>query len=88
MSLGAEKAGVVTKFAVELHHAAFETYRYNHPQCTVLQMGVEHLQNLAMPFAADDLSLKGTPRSFHRGGGRSRTSGSPGLQEFDIRSLS
>ncbi|WP_157870977.1 DNA cytosine methyltransferase [Gluconacetobacter diazotrophicus] len=61
MSLGAEKAGVVTKFAVELHHAAFETYRYNHPQCTVLQMGVEHLQNLAMPFAADDLIVFGGP---------------------------
>lgn len=50
MSLGAEMAGVVTKIAVEMHHAAFDTYRHNHPECTVLQMGVEHLQNLRRHF--------------------------------------
>jgi DNA (cytosine-5)-methyltransferase 1 len=61
MSLGAEMAGVVIMVAVEMHHAAFETYRYNHPDCTVLQMGVEHLQNLATPFPADDLVVFGGP---------------------------
>jgi len=61
MSLGAEMAGVVTKIAVEMHHAAFETYRHNHPECTVLQMGVEHLQNLAIPFPTDDLIVFGGP---------------------------
>ena len=61
MSLGAEMAGVVTKAAVEMHHAAFETYRINHPDCTVLQMGVEHLQNLSMPFPPDDLIVFGGP---------------------------
>ena len=61
MSLGAEMAGVVTKIAVEMHHAAFDTYRHNHPECTVLQMGVEHLQNLSTPFPADDLVVFGGP---------------------------
>lgn len=61
MSLGAEMAGVVTKIAVEMHHAAFDTYRHNHPECTVLQMGVEHLQNLSVPVAADDLVVFGGP---------------------------
>jgi DNA (cytosine-5)-methyltransferase 1 len=61
MSLGGEMAGVTTKLAVELHHAAFETYRHNHPDCTVLQMGVEHLQNLAVPFSRDDLIVFGGP---------------------------
>lgn len=61
MSLGAEMAGVVTQVAVELHHAAFDTYRYNHPNCTVLQMGVEHLQNLSIPFPSDDLIVFGGP---------------------------
>jgi DNA (cytosine-5)-methyltransferase 1 len=61
MSMGAQMAGVVTKVAVELHHAAFETYRHNHPDCIVLQMGVEHLQNFATPFPADDLIVFGGP---------------------------
>ncbi len=61
MSLGAQIAGVETKIAVELHHAAFDTYRHNHPKCTVLQMGVEHLQNLAAPFPSDDLIVFGGP---------------------------
>lgn len=61
MSLGAKMAGVATKVAVELHHAAFETYRHNHPDCTVLQMGVENLQSLAFPFSADDLIVFGGP---------------------------
>jgi len=61
MSLGAEMAGVKTKVAVEMHHAAFDTYRHNHPECTVLQMGVEHLQNLAAPFPADNLIVSGGP---------------------------
>lgn len=54
-------AGVVTKVAVEMHHAAFETYRHNHPDCIVLQTGVEQLQNLAMPFPAEDLIVFGGP---------------------------
>lgn len=61
MSLGAEMAGIVTKVAVEMHHAAFDTYRHNHPDCTVLQMGVEHLQNLSTPFLSDDLVVFGGP---------------------------
>lgn len=61
MSLGAEMAGIVTKVAVEIHHAAFDTYRYNHPECTVLQMGVEHLQNLSAPFSPEDLIVFGGP---------------------------
>lgn len=61
MSLGAEMAGVVTKFAVEVHHAAFDTYRHNHPECTVLQMGVEQLQNLSLPFPSDDMVVFGGP---------------------------
>lgn len=62
MSLGARMAGVATKVAVEIHHAAFDTYRHNHPDCTVLQMGVEYLQNLAMPFPTDDLIVfRGPP---------------------------
>ena len=61
MSLGAEMAGVATKVAVELHHAAFETYRHNHPDCTVLQMGVEHLKNLSVPFSSDNLVVFGGP---------------------------
>lgn len=61
MSLGAEMAGVVTKVAVEMHHAAFETYRHNHPNCTVLQMGVEHLQNLSTPFRSQDMIVFGGP---------------------------
>jgi DNA (cytosine-5)-methyltransferase 1 len=61
MSLGAEWAGVVTKVAVEMNHAAFDTYRANHPDCMVLQMGVEHLQNLAVPFTAEELIVFGGP---------------------------
>lgn len=61
MSLGAAMAGVVTKVAVEMHHAAFDTYRHNHPECTVLQMGVEHLQNLSTPFPPQDLIVFGGP---------------------------
>lgn len=61
MSLGAEMAGVVTKIAVEMHHAAFDTYRHNHPECIVLQMGVEHMQNLSIPFPSDDLIVFGGP---------------------------
>jgi DNA (cytosine-5)-methyltransferase 1 len=61
MSLGAEWAGVETKLAIELHHAAFETYRHNHPECTVLQMGVEHLQNLSVPFPSNDMIVFGGP---------------------------
>jgi len=61
MSLGAEMAGVVTKVAVEMHHAAFDTYRHNHPECTVLQMGVEHLQNLSTPFPPQNLIVFGGP---------------------------
>ena len=61
MSLGAEMAGVVTKVAVEMHHAAFDTYRHNHPECTVLQMGVEHLQNLSTSFSPQNLIVFGGP---------------------------
>lgn len=61
MSLGAEMAGVVTKVAIEMHHAAFDTYRHNHPECTVLQMGVEHLQNLSIGIPSDDLVVFGGP---------------------------
>lgn len=61
MSLGAEMAGVVTKVAVEMHHAAFDTYRQNHPDCFVLQMGVEHLENLSTPFASENLIVFGGP---------------------------
>ena len=61
MSLGAEWAGVETKMAVELHHAAFETYRANHPDCMVLQMDVTALRNLAAPFPSDDLVVFGGP---------------------------
>lgn len=61
MSLGAAMAGVVTKVAVEMHHAAFDTYRHNHPECTVLQMGVEHLQNLSTPFPPQNLIVFGGP---------------------------
>lgn len=61
MSLGAEMAGVETKIAIELHHAAFDTYRHNHPNCTVLQMGLEHLQNLSLPFPSEDLIVFGGP---------------------------
>ncbi|MGR3249999.1 MAG: DNA cytosine methyltransferase [Paracoccus sp. (in: a-proteobacteria)] len=61
MSLGAEMAGVETRMAVEMHHAAFETYRHNHPNCLVLQTGVEHLQNAAIPFPSDDLIVFGGP---------------------------
>jgi DNA (cytosine-5)-methyltransferase 1 len=75
MSLGAEMAGVATKVAVELHHAAFETYRHNYPECTVLQTGVEHLQNLAIPFSADDLIVFGGPpcQGFSTSNQRTRT---------------
>lgn len=61
MSLGAQMAGVMTKIAVEVHHAAFDTYRYNHPDCIVLQMGVEHLRNFGSPFPPDDLIVFGGP---------------------------
>lgn len=61
MSLGAEMAGVVTKVAVEIHHAAFDTYRHNHPECTVLQMGVEHLKNLSTGISSKDLIVFGGP---------------------------
>jgi DNA (cytosine-5)-methyltransferase 1 len=75
MSLGAEMAGVDTMIAVELHHAAFETYRHNHPACTVLQMGVEHLQNLAAPYPSDDLIVFGGPpcQGFSTSNQRTRT---------------
>ena len=75
MSLGAEMAGVDTKIAVEIHHAAFETYRHNHPDCTVLQMGVEHLQNLAAPYPSDDLVVFGGPpcQGFSTSNQRTRT---------------
>ncbi|MFP5514662.1 MAG: DNA cytosine methyltransferase [Alphaproteobacteria bacterium] len=77
MSLGAEMAGVVTKIAVEVHHAAFETYRHNHPDCTVLQMGVEHLQNLAIPFPTNDLVVFGGPpcQGFSTSNQRTRSAG-------------
>lgn len=61
MSLGAEWAGVETRLAVELHHAAFDTYRHNHPECTVLQMGVEHLRNLSVPYPSEELVVFGGP---------------------------
>ncbi|MHA3791986.1 DNA cytosine methyltransferase [Sphingomonas sp. YL-JM2C] len=75
MSLGAEMAGVVTKVAVEMHHAAFDTYRHNHPECTVLQMGVEHLQNLSTPFPSQDLIVFGGPpcQGFSTSNQRTRT---------------
>ena len=75
MSLGGEMAGVDTRLAVELHHAAFETYRHNHPDCTVLQMGVEHLQNLGAPFPSDDLVVFGGPpcQGFSTSNQRTRT---------------
>lgn len=75
MSLGAEMAGVDTKIAVEIHHAAFETYRQNHPDCTVLQMGVEHLQNLGAPYPSEDLVVFGGPpcQGFSTSNQRTRT---------------
>ncbi|MGV2981191.1 DNA cytosine methyltransferase [Camelimonas sp. ID_303_24] len=75
MSLGAQLAGVATKIAVEIHPAAFETYRHNHPECTVLQMGVEHLQNLSIPFPSDDLIVFGGPpcQGFSTSNQRTRT---------------
>lgn len=68
-------AGVSTKLAVELHHAAFATYRENHPDCTVLQMGVEHLQNVCVPFPSDDLIVFGGPpcQGFSTSNQRTRT---------------
>ena len=76
MSLGAQLAGVQTKMAVELHHAAFDTYRVNHPDCIVLQMGVEHLENLAIPFKPDDLIVFGGPpcQGFSTSNQRTRSS--------------
>lgn len=75
MSLGGEMAGVDMRLAVELHHAAFETFRHNHPDCTVLQMGVEHLQNLGAPFPSDDLIVFGGPpcQGFSTSNQRTRT---------------
>lgn len=75
MSLGAQMAGVVTKVAIEMHHAAFDTYRHNHPECTVLQMGVEHLQNISMPFPAHNLIVFGGPpcQGFSTSNQRTRT---------------
>lgn len=61
MSLGAQMAGISTKIAVELHHAAFETYRSNHPNCIVLQAGVEHLLNMSVPYESNDLVVFGGP---------------------------
>ena len=77
MSLGARMAGVETRLAVELHHAAFETYRQNHPDCIVLQMGIENLQNLAAPFCSDDLIVFGGPpcQGFSTSNQRTRSAG-------------
>ncbi|MDH7971282.1 DNA cytosine methyltransferase [Sphingomonas sp. AR_OL41] len=75
MSLGAEWAGVTTKVAVETHHAPFDTYRINHPDCMVLQMGVEHLRNLSAPFPSEDLVVFGGPpcQGFSTSNQRTRT---------------
>lgn len=75
MSLGAEMAGVQTMLAVENHHAAFATYLHNHPQCTVLQMGVENLSNLKLPYRPEELIVFGGPpcQGFSTSNQRTRT---------------
>lgn len=73
--MGGEMAGISTRLAIEMHHAAFETYRHNHPHCTVLQMAAEHLQNLSLPFPADNLIVFGGPpcQGFSTSNQRTRT---------------
>jgi DNA (cytosine-5)-methyltransferase 1 len=75
MSLGGEMAGVSTKLAVELHHAAFATYRHNNPNCTVLQLGMEHLESISVPFLSDNLIVFGGPpcQGFSTSNQRTRT---------------
>lgn len=76
MSLGAQRAGVEIKLAVELNTAAFETFAFNHPEALVIQTDVQGLKNLSVPYPKNDMIVFGGPpcQGFSTSNQRTRSS--------------
>lgn len=76
MSLGAQKAGVDIKLAVELDTSAFETFAFNHPETLAIQTDIQGLKNLSIPYAKKDIIVFGGPpcQGFSTSNQRTRSS--------------
>lgn len=61
MSVGAALAGVEIRAAVELHPAACETYRSNHPATRLIHSDISQIENIDIGARKDELVLFGGP---------------------------
>ena len=57
LSLGAEMAGIEVRFAVERDESAAETYRYNHPDTTMLCDDIHNINPLEHLNENDDVFI-------------------------------
>ena len=75
MSLGATRAGIDVKVAVELSDSAFKTYAANHPKTVVLRADAQGIFDLRAAFDPADVVLFGGPpcQGFSTSNQRTRT---------------
>jgi DNA (cytosine-5)-methyltransferase 1 len=78
MSLGAQWAGITTSYAIEFDRSASETYKKNHPDCTLLNYDISKITkeniNLENPFVI----FGGPPcQGFSTSNQKTRTSDNP-----------
>ncbi|MDR1388954.1 MAG: DNA cytosine methyltransferase [Treponema sp.] len=61
LSLGANWAGITTKYAVEVDKSAAATYKNNHPNCNVLSRDIANVSKVDMPIESPFVLFGGPP---------------------------